>query len=874
MSPLILRLAALLVPRVRREEWLEQWRAELWALDADTDVGGGRWGRTRFALGAVPDALAEAAAGWREGWSLAGLAADARAGWRALARAPVTSLATALIVGAGTAATATVFSLADATLIRAPRGVTDPDTLFQLGRHDAASFDNFSVPNLLDLQAGLTGVADLAAYANRQVVVGEGADARIVPVQAVTPGYFRVLGVSIDNGPGLTPAPANTIGRSAEAVASRAFVRKHARLIDNGGTLAINGVRHRVVGVADADFAGAEIGTARPELWVTPAAIRGGDPAVWEAERGNSWLWMIGRRHPGVSLEEARAAARTVHASLAAAHPGLVGETITVVDGIGLRPADRAVAERLVGAFLGVAALVLLVAASNAAGVQVARALDRRRELTVRVSLGASRPRVLRGLLVEQALLALAGAGAAFVLTYWSTAWLRASLPYDLSASFGPDVRLLLFALAAAVGVTALVAAVPLWRVAGGAVQRGVRDGGQTHSRQRIGTALVVAQLAVSSALLIVGGVLTRSLLAAAQADPGFSTERVLTVSLRAMPGATGDPAVLVDDIRRRIAEVPGVAAVAAADALPVVSPQSTRAVATPDAAYDPDARRVPAVSAAVDPALFEVLGLTARHGRLFTPDDAAMARAAAGDPVPAVVTASLADRLFGERSAVGQLIQSGPLVARVVGVVDPLAVRSVRDSRTPAMWTPFDPARDTPAEIAVLTRGASAAVADEIRAALAPLSSSAIVRDIAPLSARVAASLSSTLAGARVTAAFGLTALAIAVVGLFGVVASRVARLRREFGVRLALGARPATLVRAVLVWALVPAVAGAMLGIGVVAAGQRQIAPLLFGVSALDPLVVLLTVAVMSATALVSALGPARRAARTDPLVVIRAD
>jgi predicted permease len=632
-------------------------------------------------------------------------------------------------------------------------------------------------------------------------------------------------------------------------------------------------VRHRVVGVADADFAGAEIGTARPELWVTPGAMRGGDPAVWEAERGHSWLWVIGRRRPGVSHEEARAAARTVHASLAAAYPGLVGETITVVDGVGLRPADRVVAERLVGAFLGVAVLVLLVAASNAAGVQVARALDRRRELTVRVSLGASRPRVLRGLLVEQALLAVAGAGAAFVLTYWSTAWLRASLPYDVSASFRPDARLLLFAFTTAVGVTALVAAVPLWRVAGGAVQRGLRDGGRTHGRQRIGTALVVAQLTVSSALLIVGGVLTRSLLAAAQADPGFSTERVLAVSLRAMPDATGDPAALLDDVRRRIAAVPGVAAVAAADALPVVSPQSTRAVATPDAAYDPDAPRVPAVSAAVDPALFDVLGLR-RHGRLFTPDDAAMARAAAGDPVPTVVTASLAERLFGERSAVGQLIQSGPLVARVVGVVDAVAVRSVRDTRTAAMWTPFDAARDTPAEIAVLTWGAPAAVADDIRAALAPLSSSVIVRDIAPLSARVAASLSSTLAGARVTAACDLTALAIAVVGLFGVVASRVARLRREFGVRLALGARPATLVGAVLVRALVPAVAGVSLGIGVVAAGQRQIAPLLFGVSPLDPLVVLLTVAVMSATALVAALGPARRAARTDPLVVIRAD
>lgn len=867
MSRLVIWLAARLVPGTRRAEWLERWRAELWTLNQSASGHRPQPARLRFALGAVPDAVAESVDGFRDAWAWSGLLADVRGAWRSSVAAPGVTLTAIGILGFGAAGAATIFSLADTLLLRPLPGLEAPDRLVQIGRKDPANFDNFSYPNYRDLRDGLAGTIDLAGWANTSVVVGEGPSTDVVRAQLVTANYFRVVGARTAGGPGLVASTDESFRDRAEAVVSDGFWRQHGAAIDaDEGIVAIDGQPFRVVGVTPPGFVGVDAGSSAPHVWIPLLALGRADMGERMGDRGWSWLQAIGRVAPDVPIPAAREATVALHARLAEDHAATIGDTVTFVEGAGLDPPGRALAGQLIGVLMAAAGLVLVVASANVAGLQFARNLGRRHELAIRLSLGASRRRVVRGLLIEQGLMAALAGAFAFMLTWWTSAWLLSVLPYDVAVTLGPTPRQLLFALAVSVAATALVG---LWPLV--AVVRSV-PGDLLHStrfaprRLLAGRVLVGVELAVSAVLLCLTALMARSVLESTRVDPGFDTAGVVTVALRPLPGRSSDAGAVVAEALQRLQAVPGAGGAAAATALPVVDPQSSSVLSLPGAESSTDPARIPVVTADVTADFFETLRIPITAGRALD------ARDRTDGEVPVVVNEPLAGWAFPGEPAVGRTIAAGPVTYRVVGVAASTSLRSVRDRALPAMWRPADPSGGAPLRLVVRVDGDAAAAPGAIRAALEPMAGDVMVRAVEPLDAAVAGSLGTTRLMAQLAVVFGGLALLISAVGLHAVSSAQVQGRRHEIGVRLAIGASPRRVVQTILRSAILTAMAGSAAGVaGVVLAGSHLRA-FLFNVEPADPAAMVATVAVLSLTSIAAVIGPARRAGRTDPLIVMR--
>lgn len=860
MSRVLVWLAARIVPGARRAEWIERWQAELWVVAHEREH---RLAGLSLAAGAFPDALAEFVDGWRDGWSWDGLIADVRDAWRAARRAPALTLTGIAILGLGAASAATIFSLADALLLRPPPGLDAPDRLVQIGRKDAASFDTFSFPNYLDLRDGLAESVTLAAWANTAVVVGDGAGAEVVRAQQVSTNYFSVVGAAIAAGPGFSTVTPAAGGR--ELVVSDSFWRRHGQPAV-GTELAVDGQAYRIAGVALPGFVGVDAGSGAPHLWVPISSATLDDFTERRVERGWSWLRIVGRLAPGTSMAAAREATVAVHRRLAEAHAATIGDTVTFAEGVGLDPPSRALAGQLIATFMAAALLVLAVATANVAGLQLSRNLGRRHELAVRLSLGASRRRVFRTLLVEQALWAVVAGAVAFAQTWWTSAWLLTLLPYDIAVPPGPTPRLLLFALVASVLATTVIGWWPLATAVRSVPADILRTRHADPRRQRLGQVLVGLELAVTAVLLCLTVLMARSVMRATDADPGFAPDGVVALNLRLLPGRSADGASVMADALARVRALPGVTTAAFATSLPVVDPQSSRVLMPPGAAYAPDPARVVAVSANVSDGFFSALGLPIAAGRPLE------ARDRVGAEVPAVINASLASALFAEAPAVGRTFDAGPVVYRVVGVAAQTSLRSLRDRQLPAMWLPLDARGEWPARLIVRTTASSNTATDLIRGALEPLQGDLMVRDVTPLAPLVARSLGNTVLMAQLATVFGGLALLISAVGMHAVSSAQVQRRRHEIGVRLAVGAVPATVVRGMLRVAVLTAAAGCVVGVAGIVLAEAQLRAFLFDVQAADPIAIAVTLGVLSAVSIAAVIGPAVRAGRTDPLIVMR--
>jgi hypothetical protein len=333
---------------------------------------------------------------------------------------------------------------------------------------------------------------------------------------------------------------------------------------------------------------------------------------------------------------------------------------------------------------------------------------------------------------------------------------------------------------------------------------------------------------------------------------------------------ATGE-GPLRQALSARLAAVPGVTHVGVATVAPIIDSQSSVAVMRPDAEYDATGGlRRAAVIAFVDREYFEVLRLPIAEGRSLS--DADFVRA--DGETPAVISSALANALWPAGDALGERFVGGTLSLRVVGVTAPVAVRSVRDADATALWLPIANSGRASTDVLVRTAAGRGPSAAAIRGALAPFAGEFMVRRIRPLEGGIATSLEDTTLAAEVTLVLGGAALVMAAVGLFGVVSSQVARRRREFGVRIALGASPRSVVRGVLASAVSVAAAGAATGYGTLVVLEPQLRPLLFRTEALDVSVAAVVAGGLLAVTIAAAWLPARRAAESDPLVVLRSE
>jgi predicted permease len=790
--------------------------------------------------------------------ALEGLALDLRHSGRSLRRNPGFAAAVVLVLGLGLGAATAVFSVVRTVLLtqlpypHAERLVriyqkNSPLNLFGLSTVDAQaiqdqqrSFDAFGV-----LQRGEAALSGLGSPER-------------VPVGRVTSGFLQALGVSAKSGR-LIASGDEAPGARAVTVVSHALAERlpggAAGAV--GRSITLDGVSHLVVGILPPgidELAGMK-GVAWPALQLKAPS-----------RRGPFWLRGVGRLREGVSLESATQDLAGISERVFPVWAGSFRDQVARLTPVSLRDTIIGDSGRGLVLFAGAVALVLLIAVANVATLMLVRASAREQELAVRAALGASRPRLARLLLTECLALTLV-AGLVGLATAWLTLRAVGGLAPRLPrlAEVGLDSHAVLFAAVVALGCALLMSLSPVSALLapGNAGRRVSGSGaGTTHRTNRLRAALVVGEFALALPLLLGAGLLLNSFLRLSRVDPGFDSSGVATVNLALPEARYPDNPDLQRFWRRaetRSAETPGVRAVGLTSAMPPDDPGDMNNFDLLDRPVPNGASEPVAPWSAVTTGYFETLGVPLLEGRLFQPGDSGAA------PV-AVVSRAWAARYYPGERVVGRQLYSGGCrqcpPTTVVGVVGDVKYLGLAGSEE-AVYEPV--AQTGYRTLNLVVR--SAVSGDESRrslvSGLAPLDPEL---PLAPalLADHLRASLADPGRWTAVLAGFALAAAALAALGIYGLMSFVVRQRRREIGVRIALGAEPASITRMVIARGMRHALLGTLLGLAVALFSARRMQTLLYQVAPWDPPTLLGVGALLLAVALVSCWLPGHRAAR----------
>jgi predicted permease len=813
----------------------------------------------------------------RWGDRLEGLWYDIRHAVRSLRRTPAFSgiaiFTITLVLGANTA----VFSAARAALFR-PLPYGHPDRLVAVQIKSVAGYfvgtEALSPPDYQDYRAQQHAFTDLAAYREAaDTWIPAHGDPEMMRGALVTANMFIVLEAIPRAGRTLLPGDAASGAPPVAVISSRFFNRAlggdPARV---GEMLMIGGQPTRIVGVMRPDFT---LGR-RADFW-QPLDLSA-DLADPGRTRKQHWLDVIGRLRPRTTIAGAERDLGVIGSRLAATYPEADSNRAAIP--VSLR-------SRMIGSvgsglimLQGAALLVLLIACANLANLTLSRALDRRRDMAVRAALGSGRGRLVRHLVIEAVLIAGAGGVLGTALAYAATRWLLALNASAIQAPYpvAVDSAALAFCAVLALGAGLLAGLAPAFAIARLDLQQTLREQGRGSSGGRIveraRRILVVAQIALATTLLIGAGLLVRSFQALDAVRLGFAPDHVLTAQLTAT-GPRYDTLAAVNRFYDRalgeIARAPGVIAAGATDALPTRGSSGTSMRI--EGQVNDEANLPNMAYIAVRGEYFQALRVPLLAGRLFTAadDDSAAANVA-------VINQTALHRYF-PNGALGRRIHIGPVATgpaiTIVGVVADVHGEGAGWPVLPTLF-PYhrQQAWESSLSIVVRTRGDPVKLTSALRHAVHDADPTVAAYDIATLEAVVGTSLASRRFAMALATMFAGLALVLATVGIYGVLAYLVAGRRREFGVRLALGASTRSMVRLVLRQGLVWAASGLALGLVAAMAGRAVLSSSLYGVSAGDPItwigVAVVLLGVVSAACLI----PAVRATRVDPVVTMRAD
>lgn len=871
-SSWLLRLISRVVPRDQREEWLEEWDAELAALAGAEATGrrsSGLPGGAAFVAGALPHAI------WlrKEGWTVDSVLHDIRYALRVLSRSPGFTVVAALTLALGIGANATIFSLVNGLVLRSPAGVVEPDRMVQIARsyEQDPRWDNWSWPAMQQIRRTSPVFEDVIGYQGRQFIVGSGAGAETVVGEMVTVNYFEVLGLRASIGRLIEPSDEGPPGSKPIVVLGYDLWRNRFGADPGvvGSTLSLSGSPYEVIGVAPRGYGGIETLRSAPQLFI-PALMH--PPAGGRLpfdEWGWSWIQVAGRLADGVSFDRARAAMAVVTTGLREADPVHEGIQVLLEPGVGLDPEERSEASRISFLLMGIAALVLLLTCANVANLFIARSTTRAGEMGVRIALGAGRGRIARQLATESVVLAIAAALVAAPLVVVAAGFLPALIPYSVSASLAPDARVFagLVVLGAIAGI--LFGAGPAIMMARRNLVGALREGGLTGGtgRTRIRDLLVVGQLALSLGLLAGAALLGRSVLNASTADPGFEPRGLLVASLDLDLTGRYDresARTFYDNVRETLSSMPGVEAVTLASQAPFVGP-FTRSTQTPlDQRSDPEAG-IEADAFFVDESYFETMQIPIVRGRAFRRPDQ--------EAEPAIiVNETLATLFWPGEDPIGQLVLGGGEPRRVIGVAADVRNRSLRGSARPSYYEPLNRSFSLGMLVHLRTTVAPASLGRGVRERIAELDPGLPITRVTDLHVAMAGTLGETRSVGLLVSTFAALALILSTVGLYGLVAYGVSRRVREMGIRIALGAEPRGLVRMVMARGMALSVMGLVAGIGVAFLLGQALEGVLYDVNAASPLVLAAAAAVLMAVTSVASWLPARSASRVDAAVSLR--
>jgi predicted permease len=833
---------------------------------------------------------------------------DIRYAARTLRRSPGFTAVAVASLAIGIGANTAVFSLIDAAMLR-PLPVESPADLVVLGWRSPAGSElpdvrisgwyhrddngdglssSYSPPAFRALRAGNGSLSTLWAFAelDRLNVSVDGA-AELASGQAVSGNYYGALGV--------VAAAGRLIGEDDDrADADPVVVLGHGywqRRFGGGDvvgrTIGINGNPFTVIGVAAEDFTGTGQVGSDPDVTVSLAMHeRVSTRAASPSDAGNWWLHLMGRLRPRVGLETAQADLELVfHRSVEAdLFPDGVPEGITVPE-VDLQPGAQGMNDRRrtlrqpLATTSVVVALLLVIACVNVANLLLARSGARRREIAVRLSIGASRWRLVRQLLAESVVLSLLAGGAGVLLATWGRSLLLGTLvPRDLwVGGVETNARVLGFGVLVSLLTGVVFGLVPAWRSSRPdltpSLKQATGDAG-TRAGRWLPKTLMVAQVAMSLPLLVAAGLFVRTLANLENEATGFDPEGVaiLTIDAR-LNGYDGSRQVaMYGEVRRGLAAIPGVAAATITAHSPLSNRFSSTTLKVPG--YTPAAGESPSAQYnLVGPGFFETFGIPLLLGREIGAEDRV------GGRMVAVIDETLAERYFPGESPLGKRLGLGrdgaPDEYEVVGVAANVKYQRPHDPWYPVAHVSFAQHAGTlgAMTLALRTSGDPSDAMVAARNVVREVDPNVPVRDVRTLTAQVGETVERERLFVRLSAFIGALALGLACIGLYGVLSASVMRRTREIGVRMALGARAFDIVR--LVAAEMRSVAlGAALGILATYGLIGLLEGLLYGLSPTEPLTIAVATLLVLAVAALAAYLPARRAAAVDPLVALRAD
>jgi predicted permease len=812
---------------------------------------------------------------------------DLRYAARRLRKTPGFTLIALLSLALGVGANTAAFSLVNAVLLRRPP-LAQPERLVEIHlSNDDFPFTPFSYPDYEDLQReSKQAFAGIAASQLLPVPRDLGGRVESVLAEAVNGSYFPVLGLRPALGRLL--GPEDHLIRGGHPVAVLAYEYWKSTFGGDPGVVGreirIAGRPYTIVGVGPREYAGNLRGLA-PSLYLPILMLNQLQPSTSELdERGNHAVFLTGRLRDGATLAQAQTVVAGFGATMRRAEPdewaGNVRVVLTPVSDIHVSPSIDGIIGSAAGLLLAVVGLVLLIACANLASFLLAQARTRRREIAVRLALGARRRVLIRQLLTESMLLALlggtAGVAVAGVLLHLVTrADLPLPIPITLDLSLDPVV--LAFALAVSIAAGVLFGLVPALQSTRSEVMETIRteavvaapQGGRGRVSPR--AALVVAQIAVSFVLLVTTGLFLRSFRERATVDPGFGRDPAVVVTF-GLPGDRYTQAqgrLLVRRLEEHLAATPEVSAVGVASNIHL-NPLSTSNLAVSVQGFTPPEGQLgfSVDVARVDRGFFEAMGIPLLRGRSFGPEDVSD-----GPPV-AIVNEAMAQRFWPNRDPVGQVFRAEDRELTVVGVARTAKIRTLEEQPRPFLYLPFSQDYSSLLWLVARTRGDAERAVPEVLAQLRALDPDLMIFQTRTMTSHLATMLLPARLGALTFTMFSALALTLATIGVYGIVAYTLRSRTREIGIRLSLGAEPSAAVRLIMEAGLRLVLGGVLVGLGLSVAGARVLGSFLFGVSSYDPLTFVAVPLVLVAVGALAAYLPARRATRVDPTVALKAE
>ena len=815
------------------------------------------------------------------------LFADLRFGLRLLARSPSFSLLAIGSLGLGIGATTAIFSVIHA-LVLTPLPVREPGRLVAIHTSDFSGppLGSSSYPDAEDFAAGAPALEGIASAAPTPLTLTVGGAAERVFAEQVSPNYFDVLGVGASTGRVFTSSEASQPDKAGIVVLNHRFWTRRFGSDPSvvGRVLVLNGQPFVVVGVASSTYPGL-LRVVANDLFVPLTADKRLNPTSSSmTSRGDRGLMLVGRLRGGASIEQVRAQLAVVAGQLQGAYPQDWTDVqnqrrrVTVLPESALRlpfgvgnPVTAFLA-----VLLGAVTLVLLVACANVAGLLVARGAARRHEMAVRLSLGAGRWRLVRQLLAESSGLAVLSGLAGILIAQWTTAWLTSvkppvPVPISIEAPLSWPVLLFAAGLAVATGlVFGLAPALSSTRVPViAALQRQLVTIGRAR-RLTLRNVLVVAQVALSLLLLIVGGLFVRSLQKAAGIDTGYDTRNVVVANVDASMLVGRDTErgrVVLQSILERLRAIPGVTNASVAQVVPL-SLEGGRRRMRPEGYTPREGEDMEVPYNIVSPGYLETVGIRVTRGRDFADADRD-----GGEPV-ILVSEGYVSKYFPGQDPLTRRVNvsgdSGPWL-RVVGVVSNTKYMSLADEARPIIIMPL--AQHYRADVTFHVKGPLGGdLGASVRQAIREAAPGLPVLTLATLEERTSLSLLPQRIAVYLLGSLGTLALVLAGMGLYGVLAQLVVQRTREIGIRVALGATRESITRLIVSQGAGLVAVGAGLGLATAIAATRFLAGFLHGVSTLDPLAFTGAWVVIGIAGALAMLLPVRRALAIEPAAALR--